>query len=153
MKEFLIGIAALAADRAGKAWAEKTLDEYGEKRPVLKGRLFLYRIKNRGSAGGYLKGKTELLSCLSAAAIGGCFVHMAMLLKTGVMPVVRIGESFVIGGGLGNLIDRIRKGGVTDFIAIRHKDGRIGKYVYNIADMAIAIGAVLIIIGELIHKD
>lgn len=153
MKEFLIGSAAFLTDQAGKLWAEKTLDEYGEKRPVMKGRLFLYRIKNRGSAGSHLNGKSKLLIGLSSAAVGGCFVHMLMLKQNDVMPLVRAGEALIVGGGLGNLSDRIRKDSVTDFIALRHKDGRIGKYVYNIADFAIAAGSVMIVLGELCVKE
>lgn len=52
--------------------------------------------------------------------------------------------SLIIGGALGNLIDRLRSGHVTDFIQVYHQDWAFP--AFNIADSAISIGAVLLIL-------
>ena len=57
-------------------------------------------------------------------------------------PLCRIGISFVIGGGAANIIDRLRDGVVTDFIVLWPFP------LFNVADIHITIGALLIIAGE-----
>ncbi|MEO7432627.1 MAG: signal peptidase II [Dokdonella sp.] len=53
--------------------------------------------------------------------------------------------SLIIGGAIGNLIDRLRLGHVTDFIQVYHQDWVFPSF--NIADSAISIGAVLLVVG------
>ena len=147
MIAYLIGTAAFAADYASKRWAERSLELNGDKRPVFGGRLFLYRIENRGTAGGHLAGRGSLPLILSGTALAAAAVHQHRTRKES-STLTRIGSSLIIAGGLGNLCDRVRRGAVTDFAAVRHRDGTIGRYVYNAADAAIAAGAAAIILGE-----
>lgn len=55
----------------------------------------------------------------------------------------RIALCFIIGGGIGNMIDRIRLGYVVDFIDCRFIDF----YVFNIADSFVCVGCVMYLIG------
>jgi len=61
-----------------------------------------------------------------------------------------IAFAFVIGGGIGNLIDRIAYGSVTDFFQIRL--GFLKTGIFNMADVAITLGVVLILLLSLFSK-
>ena len=58
--------------------------------------------------------------------------------------------SLLIGGAIGNLIDRIRYGAVVDFIDVHYQN--LHWYVFNIADISISIGCVLLILYEISNK-
>lgn len=62
--------------------------------------------------------------------------------------IIKMGCSFIVGGILGNLIDRISFGAVIDFIDLQFIDFAI----FNIADIAINIGVILIVIGWVIEE-
>ena len=62
-----------------------------------------------------------------------------------------IGFAFVIGGGIGNLIDRIFYGSVTDFFQIRLGIFRTG--IFNMADVAVTLGVILILALSLRKKE
>ena len=59
--------------------------------------------------------------------------------------------SLVIGGAIGNLIDRIAYGAVVDFIDLQYQN--LHWYVFNIADICISLGCIILILGEVINKQ
>ena len=58
--------------------------------------------------------------------------------------------SLLIGGAIGNLIDRIRYGAVVDFIDVHYQN--LHWYVFNIADIYISFGCIMLILGEIRNK-
>ena len=58
--------------------------------------------------------------------------------------------SLVIGGAIGNLIDRIAYGAVVDFIDLHYQN--LHWYVFNIADIYISFGCIMLILGEIRNK-
>ena len=61
-----------------------------------------------------------------------------------------LGLTFIVGGGLGNIIDRIHYGSVTDFL---HMDfGIVRTGIFNLADVSIMIGAILIMLISIFQK-
>ncbi len=76
-------------------------------------------------------------------------VILVLLLSPGLRPFSVIGLSAFCGGALSNLIDRVTVGGVVDFLNL----GLIGfhPYIFNIADVAIALGAALALLCFLAH--
>ena len=62
----------------------------------------------------------------------------------------RIALSFITGGALGNILDRINDGQVTDFLHLEIMN--FSFFVFNLADLFITIGAILIIYFEIIYK-
>ena len=62
----------------------------------------------------------------------------------------RIALSFITGGALGNILDRINDGQVTDFLYLEIMN--FSFFVFNLADLFITIGAILIIYFEIIYK-
>lgn len=59
--------------------------------------------------------------------------------------------TFIIGGGIGNLIDRVRFNSVTDFMYL--EVGPLHTGVFNMADLAVSTGVVLLILSTLFHKE
>jgi signal peptidase II len=85
------------------------------------------------------RGGAVLLITVSLAAVAG----LGFLLWRSVSPSLAVGYGLVIGGALGNLIDRLLYGKVADFF---HFYGfGYDWYVFNVADLAITLGAIAII--------
>ena len=115
---------------------------YGESVPFLKGFIDLQFIENSGSAWGMLSGNTWLLLTVTVVVM---LVLITFLLKYGKRNKLLIwAVSLVISGGMGNLIDRIFRGGkVVDFL---HFEFFPSFPIFNIADIAVVVGAGLLIL-------
>ena len=100
--------------------------------------LSIALFRNMGIAGGGLEGHAVFMSFLATAAVAALLYFLARV-RALARPVL-VGFGLVIGGGLGNLIDRVRQGYVTDFIV--H-----GNSAFNLADVAILTGTILILAG------
>jgi signal peptidase II len=110
---------------------------------VWPGVLALTRISNPGAAFGILQHKTEFLIVTPLLFIIFVFLFRREIMK---YPFIfRLGLALCLGGGAGNLIDRlVNRGCVIDFIDL--KFWPLQNFpVFNLADTAISIGAVLII--------
>ena len=137
---FLLYAAALlvmiAGDQALKGWTVSHL-ELGESTPFIPAIMQLTRVHNYGAAWSSLSGKTVLLIAVTAVMM----IAVAVLL---IRRVVRhpLGVSaclLILGGGIGNIIDRIRLGYVGDMF-----DLLLFSYpVFNLADCFVVVGAIL----------
>jgi signal peptidase II len=92
---------------------------------------------NSGSLFGLFQGSFSVLAWLSLVVIGGFFFYYEKIISTG--GVLEIGSGLVVGGAIGNLIDRVLFKAVIDFISVGWWPS------FNIADSAISIGIVLLI--------
>ena len=133
------GVAFLvfAADQASKAWASASLP-YDHLVTVIPHWFGFGLLRNSGAAFGSLSGRNEFLTIVTAALLA----VFAWLLFRGVLSGSRAAVSLgaVLGGGLGNLVDRLRLGSVVDFIELRPWPAD-----FNLADVAIRVGAVLLV--------
>jgi len=94
-------------------------------------------VMNPGSLWGLFPNATSLLAWLSVIVVGVFLYNYDNIQKSDLK--VKIGSALIVGGAVGNLIDRILYKGVIDFI-------RIGWWPsFNIADSAISIGVILLI--------
>ena len=114
---------------------------------VIPGFFDLTRVHNTGAAYGFMNGvdfpfKTALLACVATAALIGLGVYAASLERTQLL--TRAGLTLVIGGAAGNLIDRLSAGYVLDFVDLYRGDWHF--WAFNVADSAITIGVVLMIL-------
>lgn len=101
------------------------------------GHVKLTKLWNDGAAFG-LGIRAEILPALSAAAMG------LIWLQRKKSPV---GAGLVIGGGLSNLAERLRRGKVYDYVQFPKAPGRLKRYVFNLADFAIFAGGVALAVG------
>ena len=108
----------------------------GESIPVLPGLFHLTLVHNTGISFGLLKGMLPVFILLSAAVILFIIFYAGRFSRS--HGILRAGLVFILGGTIGNLIDRIRLGYVIDFIDLRVWP------VFNIADFAITVGGLLV---------
>lgn len=137
---FLLYAAALlvmiAGDQALKGWTVSHL-ELGESIPFIPAIMQLTRVHNYGAAWSSLSGKTVLLIAVTAVTM----IAVAVLLLRRVVrhPLGVAACLLILGGGIGNIIDRIRLGYVVDMF-----DLLLFEYpVFNLADCFVVVGAIL----------
>ena len=110
---------------------------------VIPGFFYLVHITNKGAAWGMFEGYTLILGLLGVVALYFIFHYRSALgLKR---PLMQVAFGLLIGGIIGNMIDRFAYGHVVDFI-----DLHFGTYRYpsfNIADSGITVGVVLYILA------
>jgi len=133
---FSIIMAVLLFDQGSKATVQMLMHR-GESIAVVPPVFYLTYILNPGAAFGILPNQKVLF------IITGLLLVMGVLAVYRKIPsgktVLRSGLGLVLGGALGNLMDRLRYGGVVDFL-----DFRVWP-VFNLADTAIFIGACLLV--------
>ncbi len=134
VRSLLFAATVLAFDQGTKLWAGQSL-VLGEVRPLWGDFLRLTRVHNTGGAFGLLPQHTGAfiaVSCAVVLALG------AVLVWGKWRRMGRVGSALLLGGAVGNLVDRLRWGYVLDFFEIR------GFPVFNVADAAIVVGAGLV---------
>ena len=142
----IVAVTVVLADQLVKALVRSRLALH-ESVTVIPGFFDLTRVHNSGAAYGFLNGvdfpfKTALLACVAMAALVGLAVYSASLDQK--QRLTRIGLTLVIGGAAGNLIDRVTAGYVLDFVDLYRGDWHF--WAFNVADSAITIGVVLMIL-------
>ena len=103
---------------------------------LLGGRVLVRRLYNRGSGFGLVPLDARQVAPLSLAALWA-------LLRWGGS---RLGTGLLLGGGLSNLYERVRRGRVLDYLRFPRAPGVLKKYTYNLADLFILLGAVLLLL-------
>ena len=132
----LLFIAAIASDQWLKYWVVNHL-AVGESMPFIPHILQLERLHNYGAAWSSLTGKTALLVALTSVMLIGIAVLLARKIVR--HPLGVIACVLILGGGIGNMIDRIALGYVVDMF-----DLLLFEYpVFNLADCYVVVGAIL----------
>ena len=130
----LVAGAVVLVDQLAKAAVRDSIVP-GESRGVLPG-LDLVNTRNHGVAFGFLPGRHFAVSLLVGAALLVLVVYFARNLKR---PLIWLPTGLLLGGALGNIVDRVRAGSVTDFVKLP-----LGWPPFNIADASITIGVLLL---------
>jgi len=137
--EILIVIFVVFIDQFSKYLAVKYLMPIGNF-PVIKNFFYLTYVENKGAAFGILQNKTIFFIIITV------FVGLILIYSMIKLPensLYNYTLAMILGGAIGNLIDRVRLGYVVDFINFKFFPA-----VFNIADSFIVVGA--IILGYLI---
>lgn len=145
---FALALLVILADQASKAWANDVLAAFWIQ---VTGFFNLVLLRNTGSAFSFLAdagGWQKLL--FSAVAIGVSAAMAAVIWKHSAEKLAPAAAALVLGGAIGNLIDRLMLGSVTDFIDLHIGD--IHWPAFNIADSAIVLGVIFFILIELRKK-
>ncbi len=145
-------LAVVLLDRATKAWFEARTVE-GWRHEIIHNFIYLVHTKNPGIAFGALADFastiTRVILIIGSLAVIGV---LAWLLVAGKIASTmgNAGLALLLGGAAGNVSDRIFHGAVTDFFEVW-----LGTYHYpafNVADSAITIGAILILLDVLFGR-
>jgi signal peptidase II len=137
----LVACFVIAADQLSKALVTFEL-ENGRMVKILGGLLQLDYTQNTGAAFGLMRARGLIFVVIAVAVSLGILVSYRRIAASSLL--VRLSLGLVLGGAVGNLIDRIRLGYVVDFIDLRWWP------VFNLADSAIVIGVGLLIIHALL---
>ena len=133
-----IALAAALADRLSKAAVARLAPEGGA---LIPGLVNLRPVGNRGMAFSLLSGQGLVLAALTALIVMA--VTAWLVARPDAPAAQRAGLWLIVGGGLGNLYDRVTAGVVSDFIDLAF----VRFAVFNVADICICVGAALTVFG------
>lgn len=137
-----VALLALLLDQASKTWARAALMP-GHEVAVIRGWLWFRLASNTGATLGLGSGHNELFAALALIIVVAIAVLVLRGNVGGVLGLLALGA--VAGGAVGNLVDRVRMGSVTDFIEVHYWPTD-----FNLADAAIRLGVVLFLLALLL---
>ena len=135
MLYFLVIALCIGADQAVKYYVTSHLELY-ESAPLLPGVVELFHIRNTGGGFSILAGHTWVLTVLTAALMA--VIAWMLVKKYFPHPLAMWTLTVILGGGLGNLIDRVRLGYVVDMFHFQF----INYPVFNVADILVVCGTI-----------
>jgi signal peptidase II len=138
-------------------WTKALVSRYMELHeyvPIVDGFLSLSHVRNRGAAFGLLADwdvpyQSVVLAVLSCVALGAIAFYFLRLPAAARLP--RLALALVLGGAVGNLVDRARLGYVVDFVHVYWRHYQWPDF--NVADSAITIGVALLVLDILRSPD
>ena len=130
-----VAAVVLAVDQATKLVVDANIARGGSEELVLGIRLV--NVRNTGVAFSSLQGAGTLIGIVVAVALAALLVYFA---RHAAKPLIWLPTGMLLGGAIGNVVDRIREGGVIDFIkAVDFWPA------FNVADSAITVGVILLL--------
>ncbi|MGQ9876947.1 MAG: signal peptidase II [Chloroflexus sp.] len=141
MTPILVAIIAIALDQASKRWIVATLGPEPMTKfiPLIGEDIRLAYSHNTGIAFSLFQGKSDILTIVALVIItGAIYLYITQLPNR--RRLIQIAMGLILGGALGNVIDRIQLGYVVDFI-------QVGWFpIFNLADSAITVGAAILML-------
>jgi signal peptidase II len=134
VRSALVLVVVLIADQGIKQLVTSSLQR-GEVRDLVLG-IDLVNVRNTGVAFGQLQNGGGIVSVVIALAVLALLVYFARHVTR---PLIWLPTGLLLGGALGNIIDRIREGAVVDFIKLPYWPA------FNVADASITVGVVLLL--------
>jgi len=143
--ELIVALVVVVLDQVTKALVRPALALH-ESVVLIPGFVDFTRVHNTGAAFGMLNSadfpfKTVVLSLVAAVALGGVAWYAATVPLGD--RLARLGIAGVLGGAIGNLIDRAKDGYVLDFVDAYWNGWHF--WAFNVADAAITVGVILMI--------
>jgi signal peptidase II len=143
----LTAAVVLAADQATKALVAAAI-EVGGRVEVIGDLVMLWHVRNAGAAFSLFQGGQLFFLLVTTFALGMLVYFQRAFRGRGIPLQIVLG--LVLGGTLGNLIDRLRQGYVTDFVSVGVGDLRWP--TFNVADASLVVG-ILALVGYLTFLD
>lgn len=119
----------------------------GEEISVIGNFFLITSHRNRGAAFGILQEQRTFFIIITTVILIGLITYIQLMRKTG-KPILLTGLGLVLGGAVGNFIDRVRFGEVVDFAKFNFGDYTFP--IFNVADSGIVIGVGLILLDTLL---
>jgi signal peptidase II len=138
--EILIIIIGLILDRFTKLWAVKALKGQNDF-IIIKDFFDFSYVENRGAAFGIFQNRVIILSIVTLIVISGMIFYLIKHRNDSIL--FKISLALIIGGAIGNLIDRMYYKYVVDFIMFHYKDIYYFPN-FNVADMMVVVGTALL---------
>jgi len=151
-RALLIAATVVVLDHLTKAWIVLSFP-LGFERDVIPGLFRLVHARNRGVAFSlFADGSAWTQGALLAVIVAVIALIVWQLARGGMQRLAFWGLTLVLGGAVGNLIDRVVRGEVVDFLAVFIVSGGREHHwpAFNVADSAISVGAGLVILAEIL---
>ncbi|MDD1502723.1 signal peptidase II [Lysinibacillus sp. CNPSo 3705] len=123
--------------------------EFGERISVWDPWFGILSHRNRGAAWGMLEGQMWLFSIVTIGVI--CAILYFYHKEAKGKPIFQVGLMFLLGGAVGNFIDRIFRGEVVDFVSVLIPVINYDFPIFNIADAALTLAVVILMIGLIVE--
>ena len=130
---------AVILDQIVKAWVRSALPKTGDTAPFSPGVLRLLHVENTGAAFSMGEGKGFFFVAIAVAIF---ILALLAVWKEELSVPFALALGAVAGGGIGNMIDRLVQGSVTDFFATQFMDFP----VFNVADIFVTLGVICVLI-------
>ena len=150
---FLAAVAVFAADQLTKLWAFRALGPTPcnellvncPRQPIFSAWFDLVYVTNTGVAFGLFRNVPQLFTFIPLLICAGAVYIYVVYLPTQ-NRWLQVALGLVLGGGIGNVLDRLRYGYVVDFV-------RVGRWpVFNVADSAICVGMAIMAVYLLLNE-
>ncbi|HEY3798638.1 MAG TPA: signal peptidase II [Caulobacteraceae bacterium] len=139
---YAIAAAVILLDQAVKFWVLSVFHLADKVSVQVLGPFWLSLVWNQGVSYGFLNGAGDWTRWALSIFAVGVAVALGLWVRWVDRLVLALAIGLIIGGALGNVIDRVRLGAVTDFLDF----SRLGfPWVFNVADSGVSIGAVLLV--------
>ena len=116
---------------------------------IMKGNITLHHYHNKGVAFNVLQNHVKLVKIITGSLIGLLLLVMGWSIGQKKGFLCKLGLSLMAGGALSNFADRIKNGDVFDYFSI-NRGKKLKNIIFNIADVAIFLGGLLVSIGGLV---
>ena len=146
---FVLAAVVIAADQAIKAWILTGLNLPSLVTLQVAGPFYLTMVWNQGVSFGLFQANHDLIRWVLAAFSIIVSIVLAVWVRNSTRPLFALAVGLVMGGAVGNVIDRIRFGAVADFLDVSRLHF---PWVFNVADSAISIGIVCLLL-DMLRQD
>lgn len=120
-----------------------------EKEEILGGNIILNRYHNKGAFLNIFENNVKLVKILSCVLLGMLLLTFIIILPKEKRTGLKLALSLMVGGGSSNIYDRFKRGYVVDYFSFKF----LRKVIFNISDICIIIGAVILMILGVFHKN
>jgi len=146
-----LALTVIVVDQVAKYWILADVNLPLRMTMKLIGPVYLTMVWNPGVSfiGGFFQAHKELVRWLLAAFSISVAIFLTAWVRKAERPLFALSIGLVIGGAIGNVIDRIRFGAVVDFIDVSRLHF---PWVFNVADSAITIGICLLLV-DMLRQD
>ena len=141
---FVLGILIFVLDQLAKGYITASM-HLGQSIPIVKDYFYITYVLNPGAAFGIFEHQRLFFIAVALILIGAAIYFRKRILNENIL--VQYGVGLLLGGAIGNLYDRLQSGLVVDFFDFRFWP------VFNIADVAICVGAALIIFDICFRRE
>jgi len=149
MTALVVSVVVIVLDQIAKIAIARSLS-YGERKPVVHDFFDLTLLFNKGAAFSFLADASgwQRWFFTAIAVVAVAFI-VFMLARHSAQRLFSFALALIAGGALGNVVDRLLHGHVVDFLLFYHRDWSFP--AFNVADSAITVGAVLLVVDELLR--
>ncbi|MEW9676546.1 signal peptidase II [Lentibacillus sp. L22] len=144
---YLIALVVIGVDQLTKWLIVKNMELY-EQIPIINDFFYITSHRNRGAAWGILQDQMIFFYIITVVVVVGVIFYLHKFGKDS--PLLAVSLSLILGGAIGNFIDRIFRQEVVDFL-----DFTIFRYdfpIFNVADSCLCIGVILVLIATFIDE-